>query len=88
VRRESENSDQLPARKSNSITCVVSSGAGKNFHSFTRILAGLHEDAMAPPITRGAPNFSVRRDDDFDFDLAGYIHALGKFRIGGVAFCS
>src|SRR5260370_40328099 len=49
---------------------------------FHGVLASLNEQGVSADDPR-AFHMSVRSDDYFDFDLAGNIHPLSKFRISG-----
>src|ERR1051325_10605859 len=53
----------------------------EEFPFLNGVLTCLHEQRMATNDT-GAADFAVRRNDDFDLDLAGDVHAASKLGIG------
>src|SRR5258708_36741857 len=54
--------------------------AGCEFPFLDRVLASLHEERMTADYA-GAFDATIRRNDDFDLDLADYVHPLGQIRI-------
>src|SRR5262249_41025588 len=52
---------------------------GEGLPLLNGILARLHKQRVAAN-DASAANLAIRRDDDFNFDFAGDIHALCKFR--------